>query len=141
MEIASGLVRESLEELAGESDSKCRRHILVFIGARNSTMSQRIHSSPDEERSPAEIDHAARQAFIHGNKRLTCPRIAGIECRSVAADATLLAERFPHGLTEGNSTIFNCVMRVDIQVAGAIKFEVEHRVPGQGWSTLAVTFS
>ena len=49
---------------------------------------------------------------------------------AITAQAFFVAHGFGHRLTERDTDVFNCVVTINVQVAGALNVEVYQSVPG-----------
>src|SRR4051812_23998591 len=74
----------------------------------------------DKECPPAQINNGARQCFVH--------RYVG---DAVTLDAALVAERFGERLAKRDGDVFDRMMAVNLQVAGACHLKVEQAVTGE----------
>lgn len=70
-----------------------------------------------DEGATAEIDDGAGECFVHGNVSV-----------SVSSDAFSVAEGFGEGLSEGNSGVFDGVMKVDFDIAVCFDGEIGEAV-------------
>src|SRR5689334_10193011 len=110
VQVAPGLVRESLEKLSSQAKTECRRHILTFFLRRQRSVSLRIQAPPNQERSSAKIDHATRQAFIHGHVRLAREWVSRIKTRAVSPNPRFVSQRLDNSLPQRNPAILHGVM-------------------------------
>lgn len=99
MEVATGLIREALEELPGQSKAKDAGHILHFIRMRNFFKRKIVQTPPNQVRPAAEINHAPGEAFVHGNIGFASKGILGIEAGAVAANAFLITQGLQKSLS------------------------------------------
>jgi hypothetical protein len=70
-------------------------------------------------RPAAEINDAAREAFVHRHIGFAGEGIFGMKARAVTADAALVAQRKRQSLAERDAAIFDGVVRVHGEVAVA----------------------
>ncbi len=125
---APGLIRKCLKKLTCQAEPKGAGHVLRAIHAADSSHGQAVHSPPDERRATAEIHHRPRKGLVHRHVSLSRPGIARVKPGPIAANPALVAERLPERLTEGQSTIFNRVMGIDLQIAPASQFQIDDRM-------------
>jgi hypothetical protein len=128
MEVALRLVGEPLEELPRQPKPEGRRHVLVLVLDRDAALGMMVHSFPDQIGSPAEIDHAPRQALVHRHVGLTREGIPRIEARSVPPQAPLVPQRFPECLPQGNPAVLDRVVRVHFQIPLAGQLQITGRM-------------
>ena len=82
-------------------------------------------------RSPAEINDAARETFVHRNIRFAGERIFWVKARAVTANSFFIAKRGCKCLSQCNAAIFDRVMRVHFQVAFALELQAHRRMFGK----------
>jgi hypothetical protein len=131
MEIAPRFICKSLEKLTRQPEPKRRGRILRFFIRCYFHVRFFFQTAPDQVWTSAKIDHASREAFVHGYIRLTRQRIARVEAGSVSADAFFFTERLRDSRAQDQSAIFDGVMRIDFQVAPAAQTQVHHRMFGE----------
>jgi hypothetical protein len=68
----------------------------------------------------AQVDSCHRQRFIHGHYEVAC-----------AVDASFVAQRLPHGLTQDKACVFDCVVLIDVQIALNSQIEIEATVSSE----------
>src|ERR1044071_1000019 len=128
MQCAPRLIGKSLKKFPGQSKPECAGHILVFLERRYAFMGQHIHSPPDKVWAAAQIKHASSKALVHGNVRLAAEWIPGIKTGAIAAYASLIAQGFCERLTQNDSTIFNGVMSINLDVSITAQSQIQHRM-------------
>src|SRR6266436_5570517 len=106
MQAAASLIREALKEFTRQSKSERTRHILLFLCRGNPLERQFFQTAPDQMRSPAEIDHTARQAFIHWHEGFPVKGISRIETKSVPPYSFLVPKGSSESLTQSKTAIF-----------------------------------
>ncbi len=97
-------------------------------------MSHGIETAPDEERSTAKIDDAAGQTFIHWHKSLSpfgLRRCFRLPTRPVPADAALVSQGLTKCLSQGQTTIFNGMMVVHLQIPAAPERQIAQRMAAE----------
>ena len=131
VQIAAGLVGKGLEKLAREAEPERARSVLVFFRVADFFLREMIHPAPDEVRPSAEINHAAREAFVHRHVGFSSERIFRMKAVSVTSDAALVAERGGKRLSERNAAVLDGVVRVHRQIALAGELQIQNGVPGK----------
>ena len=104
VEVGSGVVGESAQELFEQRVWK----MVLRDGCWGAEV---------DEGATAEIDDGAGKCFVHGNVSV-----------SVSSDAFSVAEGFGEGLSEGNSGVFDGVMKVDFDIAVCFDGEIGEAV-------------
>ena len=131
MEIAPGFIGESLEKLPGEPKAERARHVLRPVGFADGALGEFVQPTPDQIRSPAEINNTARQTFIHGHMRLAAKGVAGIKACSITTDAALITERLDKPLPKRDATILNGMVRIHFKIPLANKLQIHDRMSGE----------
>jgi len=131
MQIAAGLVGEALEKFARQPEPERAGNVLVFFRPGDFLLRKVVQPAPDEVRPPAEIHHAAREAFIHRHIGFTGKRIFWMEAVAVTTNAAFVAERGGEGLSERDTAILDGVVRVHGQIAVTFQLEINHGVLGK----------
>src|ERR1017187_7160653 len=112
VQVAAGFVGEGLEKFARQAEAKRARRVLEFLGFGNALLGKFVQAAPDQMRSPAKINDAARQTFVHGHESFAGERVFWMKPRAVTADAFFVAERERERVTERDAAILDRVMRV-----------------------------
>ena len=131
MQIAPDLIGKSLEKFPRQPETESARHVLGLFRRRNPFKRKLIQAPPDEARTPAKIDHATSQTFIHRHVGLAREWVARIESESVTPQPLLRPERFEKSLSEAEAAILHGMMRIDFQIAFATEVQIQHAVSGQ----------
>src|SRR5579862_653300 len=82
-------------------------------------------------RSPAEINDAAREAFVHRDISFAGEWIFWMKTGPVTADAAFVAERSGKGLPQHDAAIFDGVVCVHLEITLATEFQIHDRVFGE----------
>ena len=104
VQIGGGVVGESAQKLFEQGVGK-----MVLCNGR--------WGAEVDEGATAEIDDGAGERFVHGNVSV-----------SVSSDAFSVAEGFGEGLSEGDSGVFDGVMKVDFDIAVCFDGEIGEAV-------------
>jgi len=131
MQIAFGLIGKALEEFPRQAEPEGAGHVLRLIEVGDASLAQGIQSFPHQIRTAAEIDDAARKAFVHRDIGFASEGVFRVETGAVAAETPFIAQGLEKGLAQGDATIFNSMMGIDFQVAFALEFEVADGVLGE----------
>lgn len=131
VEIAAGFVGECLKKFAREAEAECTRYIERFFRRTDFLLGKFVQSAPNQIGSPAEINHTAREAFIHRHVSFAGERILRMKTISISADSLFVAERLSERLTERDTAILDRVMRVNFEIAFALQFQINDRVFGK----------
>ena len=124
MKIAARFVGKSLKELPRQTETKGARHILISFGFREALVSQSLQSAPDQIGPSTEINHTARQAFVHGHIRLTRKRILWMKTCAVTPDALFIAQCLRKGLSQRDAAIFNRMVGIHRQITVATQIQI-----------------
>jgi len=131
MQVAAGLIGEALEKFTCEAEAKRAGHVLDFFGWGDAFLGKLIQTAPHEVRPPAEINDAARETFIHRHVGLAGKWIFRMKTGAVTPEAAFVAERASKCLAEGEAAVFDGVVRVHFQIAGAAEFQIHDGVFGE----------
>ena len=62
----------------------------------------------------------------------TRERISRIEASAIPSDPPLVAQGLKKCLSEGNSAVLHCMMRIDVEISRTAQLQIAHRVLGKG---------
>jgi hypothetical protein len=108
MDVGPGAGSESLEEVFQELRLKVADAL-------------RFDGRPQYEvGAAAQVDSRHRQRFVHWHYKVAC-----------AVDASFVAQRLPHGLTQDKARVFDRVVLIDIQIAPRPQVQIEATVASE----------
>ena len=127
MEVASSFIGKTLKKLSSQSKSEARGHVLILFSLGD-LVAHLIHPSPNQIGAPAEIDHTTSETFIHGDVGFGSEGVFGIESVPISSNPLFIAQSLDEGLSQGDSTVFDCVMSVYLHVAATSQLQIHHTV-------------
>jgi hypothetical protein len=131
VQIATGFIGKSLEKLTRQAKSKLAGGILAFFRPAEFLIGKIVQSPPNQVRSPAEIHHAARQAFVHRDVSFGGKRILRVKTVAIAANPFFVSQGLYERQSERQAAIFHCVMGVHFQITLATQRQVHNRMFGE----------
>src|SRR5579862_2291240 len=112
VQITSSFIGKCLEKLSRQAEPESTGHILGFLLFGNVFIRERIQAAPDKVRSPAKIDDASDEAFVHGNMGFPRERITRVKSGSIAPDSLLGAQGLQERLAKDQAAVFHRMVRV-----------------------------
>lgn len=128
MQIAPGFISKTLEELPGEAKAEGTGHILAPVAFADGALRELVQATPNQVRTPAEINNAPGKAFVHGYVSFTGERIPGVKPRPVTADSSFISQRLNERLSQRDAAIFHGMVRVHFQIPRTFQLQIHYRV-------------